>query len=274
VPGRDLHKTLGKIHTFVIPASVWTEAETNAHVFDTFWLARTRPGARPRAHHVAPSQTRAHARAYKADRGLDRTPPLALNLTGAQVHRRSLYAWRASGRSRPDHPSHSPPRLTLGIASTCLGEAPRARNRALPRRRHQIDVAGLYPTTGVRRPSSTASLPSIPCTGRFLSTPWSFMCPWIELYRREQAGAHAADEPARLRMWPDRFRPSPSTSRTSTWPQGLPGANATLRRTSLATGKPRRPVYFRGYCLKGGRDLGEKGEEVGGVTQVNSYAGA
>jgi hypothetical protein len=42
------------------------------------------------------------------------------------------------------------------------------------------------------------------------------------------------------------------------------GANPTLRRTSLATGKPRHPVYFRGYYFKGGRDLGEKGEEVGG----------
>jgi hypothetical protein len=67
--------------------------------------ARARPGARPHARHVAPSQTRAHARArtYKADRGLDRTPPLALNLTGAQDHRRSLCARRASGRPRTDH---------------------------------------------------------------------------------------------------------------------------------------------------------------------------
>jgi hypothetical protein len=52
---------------------------------------------------TAPNQTRAHARAYKADRGLDRTPPLALNLAGAQVHRRSLCARRASGRPRPNH---------------------------------------------------------------------------------------------------------------------------------------------------------------------------
>jgi hypothetical protein len=41
-------------------------------------------------------------------------------------------------------------------------------------------------------------------------------------------------------------------------------ANPTLRWTSLAAGKPRRPVYFRGYCFKGERDLGEK-EEAGGV---------
>jgi hypothetical protein len=65
--------------------------------------ARARPGARPRMHRATPSQTRAHARAYKADRGLDRTPPLALNLAGAQVHRRPPCARRASGRPRPDH---------------------------------------------------------------------------------------------------------------------------------------------------------------------------
>ena len=47
------------------------------------------------------------------------------------------------------------------------------------------------------------------------------------------------------------------TTRTS-------GANPALRRTPLVTGKPRRPVYFRGYCFKEGRDLGEKEEEVGG----------
>jgi hypothetical protein len=105
VLGRDLHKTLGKIRTFVIPASVWTEAETNAHVFDVFWRARARFGAWPHAHHAAPSQTRAHACAhsYKADRGCDRTPPLALNLVGAQVHRRLLCARRASGHPRLDH---------------------------------------------------------------------------------------------------------------------------------------------------------------------------
>jgi hypothetical protein len=67
--------------------------------------ARARLGARPHARRTAPSQTRAHARshAYKADRGLDRMPPLDLNLTGAQDHRRSLYARCASGRPRPNH---------------------------------------------------------------------------------------------------------------------------------------------------------------------------
>jgi hypothetical protein len=105
MPGRDLHKTLGEIRTFVISASVWTEAETNAHVFDAFWRTRACPGAQPRAHRAALSQTRAHARAraYKADRGIDRMPPLALNLARAQVHRLLLCARRASGRPRPDH---------------------------------------------------------------------------------------------------------------------------------------------------------------------------
>jgi hypothetical protein len=48
----------------------------------------------------------------------------------------------------------------------------------------------------------------------------------------------------------------------------------------FAADKLRRPVYFRGYCFKGGRDLGEKGEEVGGggveqsETQMNSSVGA
>jgi hypothetical protein len=46
---------------------------------------------------------RARARAYKADPGLDRTPLLTLHPAGAQVHRRSLCAQRASGRPRPDH---------------------------------------------------------------------------------------------------------------------------------------------------------------------------
>jgi hypothetical protein len=88
--------------------------------------ARARPDARPCAHRAFPSQNRAHTRAcaYKADRGLDRTPPLALNLAGAQVHRRSLYARRASGRPRPDHrrpatlaiPRPSDPRDSLCVS--------------------------------------------------------------------------------------------------------------------------------------------------------------
>jgi hypothetical protein len=121
-------------------------------VFDTFWRARARPGARPRAHRAKPSQARAHARAYKADQGLDRTPPLALNLTGAQVYRRLLCARRASGRPRTDHrrlatlaiprpvrPSREPLRasvklLELGIKLYLAG-TPDQRRRTSPDRR-------------------------------------------------------------------------------------------------------------------------------------------
>jgi hypothetical protein len=67
---------------------------------------------------------------------------------------------------------------------------------------------------------------------------------------------------SRITRW---FRPSPSSSRTLSWPQEPPEANPTLRRTSLAAGKPRRPFSFRGYCSKGGRDHGEEGIEVRGV---------
>ena len=68
-------------------------------------LARARPGARLRALRATPSQACATARAcaYKASQCFNRTPPLALNLTGAPDHRRLLCARRASGRPRLDH---------------------------------------------------------------------------------------------------------------------------------------------------------------------------
>jgi hypothetical protein len=90
---------------FSISTSVRTRAETNAHVFDEFWRARARPGAQPRAHRAAPSQTRAtaRARAYKARQGFNRMPPLALDLAGAQDHRRLPYTRRASGRPSTHH---------------------------------------------------------------------------------------------------------------------------------------------------------------------------
>jgi hypothetical protein len=65
-------------------------------------LARARPSARPRAPRAAPSQACATARAYKASQGFNRTPPLALNLTGAPDHHRLLCARRASGHPRTD----------------------------------------------------------------------------------------------------------------------------------------------------------------------------
>jgi hypothetical protein len=71
---------------------------------------------------------------------------------------------------RPTKPSPSPslsdPRERLYVP-----EAPRARNRALPRRRRRFRVTGLHQIAGERRPGSTVSLSSIPCTDRLLSTP-------------------------------------------------------------------------------------------------------
>jgi hypothetical protein len=53
-------------------------------------LARARPtrASRAPASRQSPAGAMARARAYKAPRDLDRTPPHALDLTGAQTHRR------------------------------------------------------------------------------------------------------------------------------------------------------------------------------------------
>jgi hypothetical protein len=103
VPRRGLRRIFAKIRTFAISASVRTRAETNAHVFDAFWRARARPVARPRAHRAVTNKTHARARTYKASHGLNRTPPLALDLAGAQDHRRLPCTRRVSGRPRTHH---------------------------------------------------------------------------------------------------------------------------------------------------------------------------
>jgi hypothetical protein len=105
VPRIGLRRIFAKIRTFAISASVRTRAETNAHVFDALWRARARPGARPHVHRAATSRTYAPARArdYKASHGFNRTPPLALDLAGAQDHRRLPCTRHASGRPRTHH---------------------------------------------------------------------------------------------------------------------------------------------------------------------------
>jgi hypothetical protein len=103
VPRRGLCRIFAKIRTFAISASVRTRAETNAHMFDVFWRARARPDARPRAHRAMTSWTRARARAYKASQGFNRMPPLALDLAGAQDHRRLPCTRRASRRPSTHH---------------------------------------------------------------------------------------------------------------------------------------------------------------------------
>jgi hypothetical protein len=50
-----------------------------------------------------PQRSAPRARAYKTDRGLDRTPPLALSPAQVQDRRSSLCARCASGRPSPDH---------------------------------------------------------------------------------------------------------------------------------------------------------------------------
>ena len=124
-------------------------------------IARARPGAQPRAHRAKPNPCPARTRAYKASQGFDRTPLLALNLAGAPVHRRLLCARRASGHPRTDRRRPAilaiPRPVRPSRVSTCLSEAPRAGNRALPRRRHWISVAGLHQIAGARRPSSTVN---------------------------------------------------------------------------------------------------------------------
>jgi hypothetical protein len=64
--------------------------------------ARARPGARPRA---------CHARGYKANLGLDRTPPRVPNPARARVHRCLPCARRASGRPNLAHHRPATPAL-------------------------------------------------------------------------------------------------------------------------------------------------------------------
>jgi hypothetical protein len=85
-----LHKPYGKIHTFGCSAGARTRVESNGHVFDALWAHQSTPDARPACPASRQSQAgaMARARAYKAPRDFDRTLPHALDLTGAQNHRR------------------------------------------------------------------------------------------------------------------------------------------------------------------------------------------
>jgi hypothetical protein len=105
VPGRGLRRIFAKIRTFAISASFWTRAEKHLHVFDAASTRQSTPGARPRVPCAVPSQARAtaRARAYKASRGFNRTPPLALDLAGAQDRRRLPCTQCASGRPSTHH---------------------------------------------------------------------------------------------------------------------------------------------------------------------------
>jgi hypothetical protein len=66
-------------------------------------LARAGPTRAPACPALRQGRAGAVARAYKAPRDFDRTPPHALDLTGARNHRRLPRARRARGRPIPRH---------------------------------------------------------------------------------------------------------------------------------------------------------------------------
>jgi hypothetical protein len=75
-------------------------------VFDALWTRQSTPDARPACPASRQSQAgaMARARAYKMPRDFDRTPPHALDLTGAQTHRRlPVHGVSAAARSPCHH---------------------------------------------------------------------------------------------------------------------------------------------------------------------------
>jgi hypothetical protein len=77
-------------------------AESNDYVFDALWARQSTPDARPACptSRQCPAGAMARARAYKAPRDFDRTPPHVLDLTGAQNHRRlPVHSVSAAARS-------------------------------------------------------------------------------------------------------------------------------------------------------------------------------
>jgi hypothetical protein len=90
VQGRDLSQVLGQdSHVLAAQRRVEHEQKQRATCSTRSELARARPTRAPTC--PASRQSRAGvvacARAYKATRDVDRTPPRALNLTGARDHR-------------------------------------------------------------------------------------------------------------------------------------------------------------------------------------------
>jgi hypothetical protein len=132
-----------------------------------------------------------------------------------------------------------------------------------PYQRRRIDVAGLQPAAVSRRPSHMVSHSSIPCAYGILDTQWSSPCCLIEPYRREQAGAHVADKPDRLRTRPALLQPSPPAIRPLMWPPGLLGPHPALQRTSLAAGKPHHPFSSLWSLFRRGRSSGWEKEKPG-----------
>jgi hypothetical protein len=150
-----------------------------------------------------------------------------------------------------------------------VSEAPWAEDWIIiPHRRRWIDVAGLQPAVVARRPSFTVSHSSIPCTYSILSIPWSSLCLLIEPYRCEQAGAHANDEPDRMRTRSALFRPSPWRSAPRRDRQDLPDL------THPFTEPPSPPVsratlFLSAVTVAIGKEPGLKEIKAGGFCEVS-----
>jgi hypothetical protein len=91
VQGRNLSQVLGQdSHVLAAQQRIEQEKKQTYTCSTCTELTRARPTPAPRMPRVAPSRASAVARtrAYKATRDFDRTPPRALDLTGAPDHRR------------------------------------------------------------------------------------------------------------------------------------------------------------------------------------------
>jgi hypothetical protein len=286
VPGRGLCRIFAKIRTFAISASVRTRAETNLHVFDAPWPRQSTPDARPCAPRVAPSQTSATARvrAYKASKGFNRTPPLALDLAGAQDHRRLPCTWRASGRPSTHH--RRPANQAIPSPVRPSRETLRASVKLLEQG-IELCLAG---DTDSGSPDFTRSPASVDWAPRW--TFLQFLARVDSLAPREASRALGLNYIA-----VDRPEHTPPTSLPAC-AHGPADSGLHRRRvvpwrdrkdfpepTSSFTGPPSPLVSCAtlfnsaGTVQKGGRDLGEEGKEVRGVfewsvTQMNSCAGA
>jgi hypothetical protein len=237
-------------------------------VFDAPWHARARPRRSAHAHSLTPTPAPASIKATPASTVHPRASLIQPEHKFVGVCPKSKVLVAVQATATVDQPNQPLP-VPSDPQVSFYGPRWSSQSRGLNYRRRQIDVAGHQPATVARRPSSTVSHSLIPCTCSILSIPWSSLCHLIELYRREQVGAHIADEPDRLRTWSDRFRPSPSTIRTSTWPPGPPGSNPALHRTSLAAGKPRHPFSSPRLLLQGGGSSVGKKEKTGGFCEVS-----
>jgi hypothetical protein len=140
-------------------------------------LARARPTRAPRA----PRRAKAQPAPWPAPAPIKHpgtlTVPLRTRSTSPEPKPTGVCPCTACPRP-PDPPATvdrpldpSQPRPALGEDCAHLGEAPRARNRSLLRRRGQSTVAGLHPTAGERRPGNPLLHSSIPYAHSLYITP-------------------------------------------------------------------------------------------------------